>query len=228
MHRRLFLTSLLALLSGASGASGAMAAAGEKYPISQSDALQVPAKFRRRRVRFSGPYEPGTIVVDTRRKYLFLVEGGGTATRYGIGVGRQGFSWAGTAVIRRKAKWPTWTPPAAMVERDKLAAEWASGMPGGPRNPLGARALYLYQGNVDTLYRIHGTFAPSSIGKAVSSGCIRLINADVADLYERVPIGTRVVVLQNASGVGDGDELPEGRRRRRRGFFLFGGLVGND
>lgn len=201
------------------------------FPISQSEVLKVPAKFRRRRVSYAGPHKPGTIVVDTRRKYLYFVEGGGRAMRYGIGVGRQGFSWSGSAVIKRKAKWPTWTPPAAMVERDPFAAEWADGMPGGPRNPLGARALYLYQGNVDTLYRIHGTFVPSSIGKAVSSGCIRMINADVADLYERVPTGTRVIVLQNGAELeGDQfdeeDEKPRGRRRKRRkpGFFLFGSL----
>lgn len=221
MHRRHFLTGILAAITFAAAATPALA---EKYPISRGDVLRVPAKFRRRRVRIDAPYEPGAIVVDTRNKYLYLVEGGGRAMRYGIGVGRQGFSWSGTAVIKRKAKWPTWTPPAAMVARDDFAAEWADGMPGGPRNPLGARALYLYKGNVDTLYRIHGTFVPSSIGKAVSSGCIRMINADVADLYERVQTGTRVVVLQNASRISDDDEYePQNRRRRRRrGFWLFG------
>lgn len=149
-------------------------------------------------MNFRGNYESGSIVVDTHRKFLYLVHGNGKALRYGIGVGKQGYSWSGDAIIRRKAKWPRWTPPAEMVERDPLAAEWADGMPGGPANPLGARALYLFQGNVDTLYRIHGTAIPASIGKAVSSGCIRLLNADVVDLYERVPLGTRVIVLQNA------------------------------
>ena len=198
----------------------------EKFPISSSDTLRVPAKFRRRRVNFDGTYKPGTIVVDTQRKYLYLVEGNGRAMRYGIGVGRQGFSWSGNAVIKRKAKWPTWTPPAEMVKRDPFAAEWADGMPGGPRNPLGARALYLYQGNVDTLFRIHGTFVPTSIGKAVSSGCIRMINADVADLYDRVAIGTQVIVRQNATNYSveaDEDEQPRRRRKRRNGLFrLFG------
>jgi lipoprotein-anchoring transpeptidase ErfK/SrfK len=114
-----------------------------------------------------------------------------------------------------------------MVERDPFAAEWAEGMPGGPRNPLGARALYLYQGKVDTLYRIHGTFAPSSIGKAVSSGCIRMINADVADLYNRVPTGTRVVVLQNAPDLDrDDDRNDKVAKRRKRFFTLFGGREG--
>jgi len=193
----------------------------EEYPISRGDIQKVPKKYRRKAVRFNAAYDPGTIVIDTRQKFLYLVQPGGRAIRYGIGVGRQGFSWSGTAVIRRKAKWPTWTPPAAMVERDEFAAQWAGGMPGGPRNPLGARALYLFQGNVDTLYRIHGTFVPSSIGKAVSSGCIRMINADVADLYERVPIGTQVAVLQNAtrSYLNDEDFLP--RPRNRRKFLWF-------
>lgn len=226
MNRRNLLTGLVATIATAVSAVPAWA---EKFPISRGDALRIPAKFRRRRVNFDGLYKPGNIVVDTRRKYLYFVEGGGKAMRYGIGVGRQGFSWSGSAVIKRKAKWPTWTPPAAMVERDEFAAEWADGMPGGPRNPLGARALYLYQGNVDTLFRIHGTTVPSSIGKAVSSGCIRMINLDVADLYDRVQTGSRVVVLQNGPNLGDDgdeDEQPRRRRRRRPGFFLFGGREG--
>ena len=197
---------------------GAGEAAAEKYPISRGEIEKVPAKYRKKVVRFYGDYPPGTIVVDTRQKFLYLVQPAGKAIRYGIGVGRQGFSWSGSAVIKRKAKWPTWTPPAAMVERDEFAAQWANGMPGGPKNPLGARALYLYQGNVDTLYRIHGTFVPSSIGKAVSSGCIRMINADVADLYDRVPTGTRVVVLQGRSPLVADGETP---RKRRRLFSIF-------
>jgi lipoprotein-anchoring transpeptidase ErfK/SrfK len=168
-------------------------------------------------VNVSLGYPPGTIVIDTASKYLYLVLNGGKAMRYGIGVGRQGFSWAGTATIRRKAKWPTWTPPAAMVARDEFAAKWAGGMPGGPANPLGARALYLYKGNRDTLYRIHGTIVPSSIGKAVSSGCIRMLNADVADLYERVPVGTKVVVLQGRSPFV-AEDVPPAKRKRK---FLF-------
>jgi lipoprotein-anchoring transpeptidase ErfK/SrfK len=194
----------------------------EAYPISRSDIQKVPKKYRRKAVRFNAAYAPGTIVIDTRQKFLYLVQPGGRALRYGIGVGRQGFSWSGTAVIRRKAKWPTWTPPAAMVERDEFAAQWAGGMPGGPRNPLGARALYLFQGNQDTLYRIHGTFVPSSIGKAVSSGCIRMINADVADLYERVPIGTQVVVQQKSRPVYADDEIFLSRERKPRKLLFFG------
>ncbi len=173
----------------------------EPFEISQAELQQVPPNFRRQEVRYVTSEKPGTIIVDTSNRYLYLVTGSNMAIRYGIGVGRQGFSWAGRAVIRRKVRWPRWNPPAAMVARDPEAAKWAHGMPGGPTNPLGARALYLFQGKVDTLYRIHGTFQVSSIGKAVSSGCVRLLNADAADLYERVPTGTPVVVLGSRSNM---------------------------
>jgi lipoprotein-anchoring transpeptidase ErfK/SrfK len=215
MNRRsLILAGLAAAFFNVS--KGALAS-GEPFPISEAEINQVPKKFRRRKVSVPLDYPPGTIVIDTASKYLYLILDSGKAMRYGIGVGRQGFSWAGTATIRRKAKWPTWTPPAAMVARDEFAAKWAGGMPGGPRNPLGARALYLYKGNRDTLYRIHGTFVPSSIGKAVSSGCIRMLNADVADLYERVPVGTEVVVLQGTSPTV-AEEVPPVKRKRKSLF----------
>lgn len=139
--------------------------------------------------------EPGTIVVDPQNRFLYLVEGGGMSMRYGIGVGKQGFAWSGEAVIKDKQHWPKWFPPAEMVARDPRAAPYANGMDGGLENPLGARALYLYQGDKDTLYRLHGTSDQASIGRAMSSGCIRLFNQDVIDLYERVPLGTKVVVL---------------------------------
>lgn len=220
MNRRRFISTVSTLVYAVM-TKGAQATP-EPFPIVQSEIQKVPPKYRRRMVRFERGFAPGTILIDTRQKFLYLVQPGGRAMRYGIGVGRQGFSWSGTAVIRRKAKWPTWTPPDSMVERDKFAAEWAGGMPGGPRNPLGARALYLFQGDVDTLYRIHGTFVPSSIGKAVSSGCIRMLNADVADLYERVPIGTRVVVRQGSNQFFAEDEGFLPRRRNRRKFLFFG------
>lgn len=149
------------------------------------------------------PNEPGTIVVDTSNRYLYLVQADGTSRRYGIGVGREGFAWSGEATIKNKQRWPQWIPPKDMVARDPAAAEWANGMPGGRLdNPLGARALYLYQGNKDTLYRLHGTADAHSIGKAVSSGCVRLLNQDVIDLYDRVPLGTKVVVLGDGYGSG--------------------------
>jgi len=152
--------------------------------------------FVRTQVKYETEYEVGTIIIDPNSKYLYLVEADGMALRYGVGVGRAGFEWSGTAKIKRKVEWPTWTPPAAMRKREPwLPAR----MEGGIDNPLGARALYLYQGNRDTMYRIHGTNNPSTIGKAVSAGCIRLINDDVADLFNRVPMGTTVVVLESQS-----------------------------
>ena len=135
---------------------------------------------------------PGTIVIDTSERHLYLVENGGRALQYGIGVGREGFAWHGTAQVKRKAEWPGWTPPAEMLKR---RPDLPLHMEGGIENPLGARAMYLYNGKGDTGFRIHGTNEPDTIGQAVSSGCIRMMNADVIDLYRRVPVGTRVVVL---------------------------------
>ncbi len=137
---------------------------------------------------------PGTIIISTRKRRLFYVMPDGMAISYGVGVGRFGFTWRGVAKVGRKAEWPTWHPPVEMIERDPMAAQYADGMPGGPDNPLGARALYLFDGSRDTLYRIHGTREPWTIGRAVSSGCIRMLNEDVIDLYNRVKIGTKVIV----------------------------------
>jgi lipoprotein-anchoring transpeptidase ErfK/SrfK len=136
---------------------------------------------------------PGTITVDTGARYLYLSLPGGQAVRYGIGVGREGFEWSGRAMIGRKAEWPGWTPPGSMLRR---RPDLPRHMEGGIDNPLGARAMYLYSGNRDTLFRIHGSNEPWTIGHAVSSGCIRMLNADVEDLYDRVRVGTRVVVLR--------------------------------
>ncbi|VAW17720.1 hypothetical protein MNBD_ALPHA09-1961 [hydrothermal vent metagenome] len=149
-------------------------------------------RLARQTVAYQTDYKPGTIVIDTKARFLYLVQEGGQALRYGVGVGRPGFEWNGTVTIQRKAKWPTWTPPAAMRKREP----WLPvRMEGGPDNPLGARAMYLYRNGKDTIYRIHGTNMASTIGKAVSSGCIRLLNEEIADLYERVPNGTKVVVI---------------------------------
>ncbi|MCW1841700.1 L,D-transpeptidase [Prosthecomicrobium hirschii] len=166
----------------------------EPFPIPALDVSKIEPRWLRQQVAFDGAERAGTVVVDPDQRHLYLVGEGGTAMRYGIGVGRDGFAWNGEATIRRKAAWPTWTPPAEMVKRDPRAAPYANGMPGGLDNPLGARALYLYQGDRDTLYRIHGTTEPWSIGQAVSSGCIRLFNHDIIDLHRRVPVGSRVVV----------------------------------
>lgn len=142
-------------------------------------------------VSYSGGEKPGTIVIDTGKRFLYLVQRNGQARRYGIGVGKQGFGWKGTQLVSRKAKWPTWTPPKTMIQRERKKGRiLPAQMKGGINNPLGARALYLGS----TLYRIHGTNQPWTIGKAMSSGCFRMRNEDVSDLYERVPVGTRVVV----------------------------------
>ena len=143
--------------------------------------------FQRQLVYFRTTEQPGTIIVYTSQRYLYVVQGNNRALRYGIGVGREGFQWAGLLKISRKAEWPDWIPPAEMIARQPYLPRW---MAGGPGNPLGARAMYL--GN--TIYRIHGTNQPQTIGHAVSSGCFRLVNNDVIDLYDRVPVGTRVVV----------------------------------
>jgi lipoprotein-anchoring transpeptidase ErfK/SrfK len=155
----------------------------------QGPPKELPPQFRRQLVDFQTTEPAGTIVVDTPHTFLYLILGNGKALRYGIGVGREGFTWAGTERIQRKSEWPDWFPPKEMIERQPYLPRF---MAGGASNPLGARALYL--GN--TLYRIHGTNQPSTIGTFVSSGCIRLINEDIEDLYTRVNVGTRVVVLQ--------------------------------
>ena len=171
----------------------------EPFRVPRVDMNRIPRQFHRQYVQQSGRYKPGTIVVDTANRHLYLIGEGNKAIRYGIGVGRAGFAWGGEARIGRKATWPTWTPPAQMIKRDPSLRKWAGGMEGGPRNPLGARALYLYKGGRDTLYRIHGTNEPLSIGQAMSSGCIRMLNTDVIDLYERVKIGTPVIVSQTGA-----------------------------
>ena len=152
------------------------------------------ASTRTTKVVVADPTEekPGTITVDTKNRWLYLSMENGQAMRYDIGVGREGFEWSGTAHVERKAEWPSWTPPAAMIKRRPDIPHF---MKGGIENPLGARAMYLFNGKGDTGFRIHGTNEPDTIGQAVSSGCIRLMNADVEDLYNRVRVGAKVVVL---------------------------------
>ena len=152
-------------------------------------------KYLPRHVQFQG-YDAGTVVVDPRNRFLYLVEQPGIARRYGVGVGRAGLAWRGSAIVGRKAKWPRWQPTQNMIRREpEKYAQYAEGVPGGPSNPLGARALYLYRNGRDTMYRIHGTNEPSSIGRAVSNGCNRMLNEHARDLYRRVPVGAKVVVL---------------------------------
>jgi lipoprotein-anchoring transpeptidase ErfK/SrfK len=159
------------------------------YQPSTDEEEQLPAAFRRQLVFFRTTEPPGTIIVQTSERFLYLVQGNNRALRYGIGVGRDGFQWSGLLKISRKAEWPDWRPPAEMIERQPYLPRF---MAGGPGNPLGARALYLGE----TVYRIHGTNQPQTIGQSVSSGCFRLVNPDVTDLFDRVPVGTKVVVRQ--------------------------------
>jgi lipoprotein-anchoring transpeptidase ErfK/SrfK len=176
----------------------AQAPATYNVPPSQQYASLAPAsgaiegqpseEYRRQEVDYSGAEKPGTIIIDTPQKFLFLVQPGGRALRYGIGVGRPGFEWAGVKRISRKAEWPDWTPPPEMLLR---RPDLPRHMDGGPENPLGARALYLGS----SMYRIHGTNEPTTIGQNLSSGCIRMMNEDVIDLYGRVPVGTKVIVM---------------------------------
>lgn len=173
----------------------------EPYRISPYDEGKVEYKYRRREVDYKTDEPPGTIVVDLRKKYLYFVLPKGRAIRYGIGVGSQYTRWSGVATISRKSKWPTWTPTPEMLARHKHYDKWKGGMAGGPDNPLGARALYLLnEGGKDNSYRIHGTPWPETIGKATTSGCFRMLNADVVELYDKVMAGTKVVVLSGKRG----------------------------
>lgn len=167
----------------------------EKFPLPPINLERVDPKFLRQRVDYDTKEKPGTVVVEPHNHFLYFIEENGKAIRYGIGVGRAGFGWSGRARISFKREWPTWTPPAAMIRREPELKKWAKGMPPSLKNPLGARALYIYQNGRDTLYRLHGTNNPGSIGKSLSSGCIRLWNQDIADLYNRVELGARLVVI---------------------------------
>ena len=220
-HRRDILAGVFAC-AAAPGLAGAAPVAGEtrglygsvpdKFPIPAINLSRINAAFLRAQVPYPTREPAGTIVIDPRHHYLYFVNGDGTAMRYGVGVGRQGFAWKGVATINSKQEWPDWYPPKEMLERQpelmKIMKELQSGigMPGGPRNPLGARAMYLWQNNKDTLYRIHGTTEPWTIGTNASSGCIRMINQDAIDLYNRVTVGAKVVVL----GSGAANEIAVG------------------
>src|SRR5262245_28802631 len=212
--RRLFAASMLSLgVAGCSVTGGELqtvkfsglrppvmahydALAAEKFPVEAVDASRIDQEFLKQVVDYRSSQPPGTVVVDPHRRFLYLVQKGEKAIRYGVGVGRDGLAFAGTGIVQEKKEWPHWTPTPAMIAREPARyAKWAKGMDGGVGNPLGARALYLYRDGKDTLYRIHGTTEPDSIGKAVSSGCIRMMNQDVIDLFARVPLGAKVVVL---------------------------------
>jgi lipoprotein-anchoring transpeptidase ErfK/SrfK len=174
---------------------------GERFPIPGIDLATIDPAFLRREVPYVTADAPGTIVIDPAAHYLYYVLPGGRAVRYGVGVGKQGFEWSGVATINSKQEWPDWYPPPEMIARrpdiqaQLVQLQSGMGVAGGPGNPIGARGMYLWQNGIDTLYRIHGTTEPHTIGTSVSSGCIRMINQDAIDLYNRVPIGTEVKVL---------------------------------
>lgn len=170
----------------------------ERFPIPAIDLSKVEPRFYRQLVDYPTQERVGTIIVDTSSFHLYLVGEYGKAMRYGVGLGRAGFEWSGRARVGWKQEWPKWTPPDDMIARQPELAKWSAdngGMPPGLDNPLGARALYIFQGNEDTLYRIHGSPEFWTIGKAVSSGCVRMINQDVIDLYQRVTVGSPIVVV---------------------------------
>ena len=191
--RRALLTS--ALFAGFALNSRALALSGEPFPVRESEALTVDYKFRRREMDYKTQELAGTIVIDPKHRFLYLVSGNGRAVRYGVAVGKSSKAWSGEAVIKRMAKWPVWVPAPYHLEEMPSLAKYINGMPGGLDNPMGARAMYLYQGDVDTINRIHGGAKPSQIGGKKTAGCIGMLNIDVIHLYDRVTIGTRVVML---------------------------------
>ncbi len=179
-----------------------------EFSVPALPVAEINPQFQRQVVDFPGEDAPGTIVINPSARSLHLVISPGKAIRYGIAVGRAGFEWSGEALVTNRRNWPTWTPPKEMIERSPKLAKWENGQPGGPDNPLGARALYLTTNGVDYGYRIHGTPEWRSIGSNASSGCIRMINQDVMDLYDRVPDGARVVVLNRDGSRPTGLNLP--------------------
>ncbi len=201
LSRRTVLAGLPLLLAGCAGGGFPSG----NYGSVQDSGLLIPAvdvtgidpSLMRQEVAWHGKGKPGSIVVNVPQRWLYLVQPGGRAIRYGVGVGRaEALNFRGSAVIGRKEKWPHWTPTAHMMSAMPVYRHYAGGMEGGPDNPLGPRALYLYRDGHDTSFRLHGTTEPETIGQAVSSGCIRLFNQDIIDLYNRVPLGTHVTVVQ--------------------------------
>jgi len=188
-HLILTLMATLGLMLAAAPGHAQQPDVGDQPGLLPDDSVELDPEFQKQVVYYRSTEAPGTIIISTSERHLYLVQPGGRAIRYGIGVGRDGFQWQGLLNITKKAEWPDWTPPPEMIQRQPYLPRF---MAGGPGNPLGARAMYLGT----TVYRIHGTNRPDTIGTKVSSGCFRLVNADVADLYERVPVGTKVVVRQ--------------------------------
>jgi lipoprotein-anchoring transpeptidase ErfK/SrfK len=192
LSRRAIVAGIPFLLAGCSGGYGRITGEPHSIPF-----VSLDPGLMRQEVSYRAPYRTGTVVVNVRERRLYLVQPGGRALRYAVGVGRtEAINFHGSAVIGRKETWPSWTPTANMMRAMPDYRAYAGGMPGGIENPLGARALYLYRDGRDTFFRLHGTNEPHTIGTAASSGCIRLVNQDIVDLYNRVPVGAPVVVLQ--------------------------------
>jgi lipoprotein-anchoring transpeptidase ErfK/SrfK len=200
ISRRGFLAGLPLMLAGCASSyneqSNYAAVPNEEFPLRQVPIDKIKPELRRTEVAYETSKPAGTVIVDTPARRAYYVLGNGRAIRYGVGVGREGLAFSGDAYVGRKAEWPTWTPTANMMRREPRYRALAGGMPGGPMNPLGARAMYLYRGGNDTHFRIHGTNQPESIGHAMSSGCVRMMNHDVIDLYNRVNVGAKVFVIQ--------------------------------
>ena len=188
-HLIWLMTAAAGLLLSATQGQAQQPDPGDQPGLVADDSVELDPEWRKQMVFYRTTEPPGTIIISTAERHLYLVQPGGRAIRYGIGVGRDGFQWQGLLSITKKAEWPDWTPPPEMIARQPYLPRF---MAGGPGNPLGARAMYLGA----TVYRIHGTNQPFTIGTAISSGCFRLVNADVTDLYDRVPVGTKVVVRQ--------------------------------
>ena len=186
------------------------------FAVAAVPAEKVPDEFERQVVDFPTTEAPGTVIINPAAKHLFFITGKGKAIRYGIAVGKAGFEWSGEALVTNRRPWPTWTPPKEMIERKPELSKWEKGQPGGPTNPLGARALYLTTNGVDYGYRIHGTPDWWSIGKNASSGCIRMINQDVMDLYTRVPDGAKVIVLNRDGSMPKGLNLPPPAPKKKK------------
>jgi lipoprotein-anchoring transpeptidase ErfK/SrfK len=175
----------------------------EPWPVNMDEWKKLEHKFQRKQMAFETPEPEGTVVVDPGKCFLYLVQGGGQALRYGVAVGKAAHAWEGEVIIKKMKEWPTWIPAPYHLQRKPDLAKWMpDGMPGGPDNPLGARAMYLFKGEVDTINRIHGSAKLADIGKKATAGCIGMLNGDVIDLYNRVAVGTRVVMLKKKGFFG--------------------------
>jgi lipoprotein-anchoring transpeptidase ErfK/SrfK len=198
LSRRALIAGLPLLVAGCAGGGASYGSLQDGgFTVAAVDMTNMDSSLARTEVPWKGKEKPGSIVVNVPERRLYLVQAGGRALRYGVGVGRtEGMNFRGTAIIGRKEKWPHWTPTSNMIAAIPEYRAYRSGLDGGPDNPLGPRALYLYRDGKDTFFRLHGTTEPETIGQAVSSGCIRLLNQDIIDLYNRVPVGARVTVVQ--------------------------------